>query len=108
MGLFVRDASALPWQRPRRWVPSKQPAGTITITGWVNNTNTDLSGYANINIAIYDLTTRALVYLKTGLTIASGDVSFSHASIVTGTTYRYLADQDGNPTDLARGYVVAT
>lgn len=75
------------------------PPGTITITGWVNNTNTDLSGFTTINVAVYDLTTRALVYLATGLTVVSGAVSFSHSSIVPGTWYRVLADQDGNTTD---------
>lgn len=84
------------------------PAGTITLTGWVNNTNTDLSGFTGINVAVYDLTTRALVYMATGLTIVSGTVSFRHPSIVAGTTYRYLADQDGNTTDHAGGRVTAS
>lgn len=94
--------------RRRQLVPSKATPGTITITGWVNNTGTDLSGYATINVAVYDLTTRALVYLATGLTVVSGDVSFSHSSIVAGTTYRVLADQDGNTTDLGCARVLAT
>lgn len=103
---MARYGRAQPAPPLRGRIPTALP-GTITITDWVNNTNTDLSGYTNINVAIYDLTTRALVYLATGLTIVSGSVSFSHASIVSGTTYRYLADQDGNTTDHACGRIAA-
>lgn len=83
-------------------------AGTITISDWVNNTGSGLSGQAGINVAVYDLATRALVAVATGLTVTAGNVSFSDVAIVAGTTYRVLADQDGNSVDLGCDYITAS
>lgn len=47
MGLFVRDAQPLPWQRPRRWIPSKNNTGTITSSVLA------LAGAPQIGVTVY-------------------------------------------------------
>jgi hypothetical protein len=55
------------------------------------------------------MSTRALVYAKTGQTITAGAIpAFSHASITAGQMYRALLDQDSNTTELGAAHVTAS
>jgi hypothetical protein len=67
--------------------------GRITTPPIKNNTGTVLANISGWTAYVYNATTRALVTTVTGLTTsATGVLTIDHASIVTGTNYRYDVD----------------
>ena len=81
---------------------------TITLNGWVNNNGSAYSAGETINISFHNTSTRALVLLSSGVTLASGgNLTVTNAALVSGTTYCWFAESPTQTTWFASGRVTA-